>query len=368
MDSAQDLGTAAECSDGYEASSECVAGCGYHLAHRLVVGCEEMRTTATAINYLLRSSGVIIFLLLWEIAPRLAWLDPYFVPPLSVVLAEIVILIRTGELAIHCLVSSWRGVSGLSLALLVALPLGFILGRWLTGLADALDPLLRLLSQINPFALLPLFLLFFGIGETAKVAVVTWVTLWPILFYTITATRTVDLAQINSAAAMGVSRTGMLCKVILPASLPTIFIGIRIGASLTFFILIAAEMLGAGSGLGWLVHNSAMNYLIPRIYAGASFIVILGFLLNRFLLYLEKSLFSWQESSACFTVAGRTTEYSWHPGRWSAVVGLAALLLILTLGGMEVRKLNQEAVVGFKGGANHSKHFGSSVESVGGGL
>ena len=327
-----------------------------------------MRSTAAASSYLLRSSGIIIFLLLWEISPRLGWLDPYFVPPLSVVLGEIGTLIRSGELLIHCLVSSWRGVSGVCLALLIALPLGVVLGRWLTGTADALGPLLRLLSQVNPFALLPLFLLFFGVGETAKVAVVAWVTLWPILFYTITATRSVDYAQINSAAAMGVSRSEMLYKVILPASLPTIFVGIRIGASLTFFILIAAEMLGAGSGLGWLVHNSAMNYLIPRIYAGATLIVILGFLLNRFLLCLEKSLFSWQESPASFLPAGGVAGFSWRPGRGAAMVGIALLLLILLLGGVEVHNLNQAALTGYGGVKNHSKHFGTSAESVAGGL
>ena len=319
-------------------------------------------------NYLLRSSGVLIFLALWETAPRLAWLDPYFAPPLSVVVAEIGLLLGTGDLPIHLLVSSWRGVTGLCLALLIALPLGVILGRWLTGLADALDPLLRVLSQVNPFALLPLFLLFFGIGETAKVAVVTWVTLWPILFYTITATRTVDPLQIKSAAALGVTRSQMLCKVILPAAVPTIFIGIRIGASLTFFILIAAEMLGAGSGLGWLVHNSAMNYLIPRIYAGATFIILLGFLLNRFLLYLEKSLFAWQESPASWTTAGEIRPYVWRPGKGAAIAGAATLSVILILGACEVRKLNQEAMAGAGGSSGHAKHFGTPVESGSGGF
>ena len=327
-----------------------------------------MRHVAALNCYLLRSSGIIIFLALWEIAPRLAWLDPYFVPPLSVVLVEIGTLFKSGDLPVHLLVSSWRGVTGLSLALLIALPLGFMLGRWLTGLADALDPLLRLLSQVNPFALLPVFLLLFGIGESAKVAVVAWVTLWPILFYTITATRSVDPLQIKSAAAMGGSPAEMLFKVILPASVPTIFVGIRIGASLTFFILIAAEMLGAGSGLGWLVHNSAMNYLIPRIYAGATFIVLLGFFLNRFLLYMEKLLFVRQDSSVSRQVIENSPEYLWRPGKGTALAGLAAFLLILILGSQRVQKLNRDMVSGYKGTSGHSGHFGTSTESINGGL
>ena len=327
-----------------------------------------MRLPAAVNSLLLRSSGVLIFLILWETAPRLAWVDPYFVPPLSIVVREIWLLLETGDLSRHLLVSSWRAVTGLSLALVVALPLGIILGRWLTGLASALEPLLRLLSQINPFAMLPLFLLFFGIGETAKVAVVTWVTLWPILFYTIIATRTVDPLQIKSAAALGVSRSEMLCKVILPAAVPTIFIGIRIGASLTFFILIAAEMLGAGSGLGWLVHNSAMNYLIPRIYAGATFIVLLGFLLNRFLLYIEVSLSIWQGHQSGSPVAGQSRASSWRPDRGSAVAGTAILVLVLILGALEVRRLNQEALAGASSSSSHAKHFGTPADSSDGGL
>jgi NitT/TauT family transport system permease protein len=319
-------------------------------------------------SYLLRSSGVLIFLALWEIVPRLELIDPYFVPPLSVVVAVIGKLISTGDLPIHLLVSSWRAVTGLCMALVIALPLGIILGRCLPELAEAGDPLLRVLSQVNPFTLLPVFLLFFGIGETAKVAVVTWVTLWPVLFYTITATRSVDPVQIKSAAAMGVSRPEMLFKVILPASVPTIFVGIRIGASLTFFILIAAEMLGASSGLGWMVHNSAMNYLIPRIYASAFFIVVLGFLFNRFLLFIENSLFDRQESPSFSRDAGQAHVFVWRPGRSTLVVATSILLLVLVLGAFEVRKLNQAAADGNPGGKGHAMHFGTPIDSSPGGL
>lgn len=315
-------------------------------------------TVRSAGSYLLRSSGVLIFLALWEIAPRLELVDPDFVPRLSIVCAEIGKLIGTGELPIHLLVSSWRAATGLLMALVIALPLGIVLGRGLTGLAESLDPLLRVLSQVNPFTLLPVFLLFFGIGETAKVAVVTWVTLWPILFYTATASRNVDPVQIKSAATMGISRTGMLLKVILPASVPTIFVGIRIGASLTFFILVAAEMLGASSGLGWMVHNSAMNYIIPRIYASATFIVILGFLLNRFLLYVEKSLNHWHETSTIFHWTSQSQASYWRPGKPVIAAGTVVILLVLALGALEVSKLNQEAAHGKKDTNHHSKHFG----------
>ncbi len=251
---------------------------------------------------------------------------PLLPSPLSTVVVEIGKLFADGTLQIHLLVSIWRASTGLVLALVVALPLGLLLGRQHHHFAEAIDPVLRVLSQVNPFSLLPVFVLFFGIGETAKIAVVAWVCLWPVLFYTITAARQVESIQIKTASSMGISSLELLLKVIVPAALPTIFVGIRIGACLTFYILVAAEMLGASAGLGWLVHNSAMNYLIPRIYAGATFIILLGFVLNRFLLYLERALFSWQDEAAFQPQAGPVPVIL-RPGK-SVMVAFACTVIL----------------------------------------
>lgn len=316
-------------------------------------------------HFLLRWSGVAIFLILWEIGPRLEWVDPYFMPPFSTVVVEIGNLFSDGYLAVHILVSVWRAGVGLLVALLIALPLGFLLGRVYTRTAEAIDPILRVLSQVNPFSLLPVFVLFFGIGEVAKLAVVGWVSIWPILFYTVSASRNVDPVQEKSAASMGISRTDLILKVIIPASLPTIFVGIRIGATITFYILVAAEMLGASAGLGYLVHNAAMNYQIPRIYAGATFIVIFGYLLNRLLIYLESLLFAWQENtSAAVTKDIPAMEPDWRPGRLSVMAAGAALILVIVFGGIEVQKVNREASSIDPG--SHSRHFGTPVDAGGG--
>jgi len=313
-------------------------------------------------HFLLRWSGVALFLALWEIGPRLEWIDPYFVPPFSTIVVEIGRLLTENYLGIHILVSVWRAVTGLLLALAAGLPFGIVLGRVYPRTAEAISPILRVLSQVNPFSLLPVFVLFFGIGETAKLAVVGWVSLWPILFYTITATRDVDPIQEKSAASMGISSTDLILKVILPAALPTIFVGIRIGATITFYILIAAEMLGASAGLGYLVHNAAMNYQIPRIYAGATFIVIFGYLLNRLLLYLEKLLFAWREdTSSAITTTSMVVAPSWRPGMVSVYAAGVALFAVIIFGGLEVQKVNHEAASVDPG--SHSRHFGTPVDA-----
>lgn len=313
-------------------------------------------------TFLLRISGVLLFLFLWECAPRLEWIDPYFVPPFSSVVAEIGSLFSSGYLSVHLLVSVWRAAFGLSLALMIGLPVGVLLGRRYPEAADAFDPVLRVLSQVNPFTLLPLFVLCFGIGEPAKIAVVAWVSLWPVIFYTVTASRQVDPVLLKTAASLGIAPHEMLFKVLLPGALPTVFVGIRIAAAITFYILISAEMLGASAGLGWLVHNSAMNYQIVRIYAGATFIVVLGFLLNRFLLLLERTLFDWQRGPALPGLRADTT--GWRPGRATLALFAALFLIFIVAGGLEVREINREAAGNGPEGS-HARHFGTPVDNSG---
>lgn len=309
----------------------------------------------------LRWSGVALFLLLWELGPRLGWVDPYFLPSFSVIAAEIGRLFDSACLSVHILVSVWRGVAGLLAAVLIGVPSGLLLGRVFPRAALAVGPVLKVLSQVNPFSLLPVFVLFFGIGETAKLAVVAWVSVWPVLFYTIAGSRAVDPVQEKTAASMGIPPAQMLAKVILPAALPTIFVGIRIGATVTFYILVAAEMLGASAGLGYLVHNAAMNYQIPRIYAGATFIVIFGFLLNKGLIVLGDRLFCWQEASAPTLAVDRAPVSCWRPGRLTACAAGVVTIALLLLGGIEVDKVNREAASLIPGG--HSRHFGTPVDS-----
>lgn len=321
-----------------------------------------MTLSNTTHEFLLRWSGTALFLVLWEIAPRLGWIDPYFLPPFSVVLAEIWRLFLEDHLAIHIIVSMWRAVTGLLLALLLGVPLGFVLGHRLVGTAAVLQPVLVALSQVNPFSLMPLFALFLGIGEVAKICIIGWVSLWPIMFYTITATRTVDPLLLKTGASMGISRQGLLFKVIAPAALPTLFTGIRVSAGFTFFILIASEMLGGRSGLGFLVHNSAMNYQVARIYAGATFIVLLGYLLNRSLSSLERHLFSrrkTRETAAAAVIAGAVPE--WRPVRKRVVAVVTVVLItsLMVIGGHVARQTLTEAVPAVEG--KHSRHLGQPV-------
>ncbi|CUH97071.1 hypothetical protein P22_3197 [Propionispora sp. 2/2-37] len=321
-----------------------------------------MQLIAARIKYgFIRWSGVLAFLLLWEAAPRLGWVDAQFLPVLSTILLAVEQLALDGSLYTHLVVSLWRALTGLVLAAVVAVPLAFLLEGWFSGTARRLDPLFRLLSHVNPFSLAPVFILFFGIGETQKLAIISLVTVWPILFHTITGIRSVDPLLVKTARSLQVSRFRLARDVLFPAALPTIITGLRIGTQMAVFMLVAAEMLGAGAGMGWLVHNSAMNYQIPRMYAGGIFIILLGILINQFILHWEReSLFQQTPPDA----AGQRPEPRQVINRGGSHLPIAVGIMIgiLFFGAQEVGRINREAAAsGFP--AEHHNHHGAAADA-----
>lgn len=241
--------------------------------------------------------SIILFFILWEAAPRLGLVEQTFIAPPTVVLSTIWDLLKTGEIFTHIGFSLWRALLGFALAAVVAIPLGFFLGGWYKTFQRVVTPLLRLLGEVNPFALFPVFILLFGIGEVSKVAMIFWVCQWPILFHTITGVKGVDPLLIKSARSMGADRKTLLLKVVLPAAAPSVFTGLKIGSGTAFFMLIAAEMIGASSGLGWLVWNAQVNYQIPRLFAATVTISVLGLIINWIFIRVERRLLAWQEAA-----------------------------------------------------------------------
>lgn len=241
--------------------------------------------------------GLAVLLALWEAAPRLGWIDVQFFPPPSLILAEGALMAGRGELLVQITASLQRLVQGLAAALLVGIPAGFVLGGWFPRLTHFLRPLLRLLGQINAFSLFPLFVLFFGIGELAKFAIIFWSCIWPVLFTTISGVQNVDPLFVKVARSMGCGRLSLFARVLLPGALPSIFTGVRLGATVAFLMLIAAEMIGANAGLGWLVHNSSTNYVIPRLYLAATLIALLGLAMNAAIHLIEARVVTWNRSA-----------------------------------------------------------------------
>lgn len=239
--------------------------------------------------------AIIVFLIAWQILPTLGLVNQIFIPTPTTILSEMYRLCLDGTLQYNTLVSLWRVFSGFLLALIVALPLGFLLGGFFKNFEKAVNPLLQLLSQANPFTLFPIFIVFLGIGELSKITIIYWVTQWPILLNTITGISNVDPVLVKMAKSAGLGKVEIFTKVLIPASLPTVFTGIRMGAVFAFFMLIGAEMLGSTAGLGHMIMQAQMVMQIPKMWAGIVTVALLGYIVNYGLLYLEKRVSTWKQ-------------------------------------------------------------------------
>ena len=241
-----------------------------------------------------RGIGIVIFLALWEALPRLGIVSEAYLSPPSAVLASIFQLVDTGQLWKHVAASLQRSLWGLLLASFSGVVLGLLIGSS-KRLAAIVDPVLQLFRQTSAFALFPVFILFLGIGELSKVAIIFWASFWPVLLSTVSGVKQVDRLLVNSALSMGASQRFIFFKVVLPASLPSIFTGVRLAGAYSITALVAAEMIGAHSGLGFLTLNSQETFQIPTMYAGILLLAVLGLLLNYLLALLEKRLLRWRK-------------------------------------------------------------------------
>jgi NitT/TauT family transport system permease protein len=240
------------------------------------------------------SAAIIAFLLLWELAPRLGFINRTFLPPFSEIIEKGSEYALAGQLLPQILVSVGRAAGGFGLGVVTAIPLGILLG-WYKPLEAYFNPLLQLLRQTNPVSLFPAFILFFGIGYATNVAIIYWVVVWPILLGTITGVRSVDPALVKYARSINLPSWQLLLKVVLPSAVPSIITGMRLAATYSFLMLVVSEMVGASSGLGYLIVNAQYLMSVHLLYVGVIVLALLGIGSNWLLVALERRLSSWRQ-------------------------------------------------------------------------
>jgi NitT/TauT family transport system permease protein len=191
-----------------------------------------------------------------------------------------------GSLGNHLKVSLLRFSCAYLLALVTALPLGFALGWWSHGL-DLFDPVIQILRPISPIAWFPLAVLWFGVGNAPAIFIIALAAFFPILLSTVSAVRTVPPVYLRVAQNYGAGRLLLLRSVLLPAAFPTIVVGLRIAMGAAWIHLVAGEMLGAQSGLGFLIVD-ARNFLrTDLIVAGMLTVGSLGLAIDRLVAWAE---------------------------------------------------------------------------------
>lgn len=260
-------------------------------------GAAILRRGAAGARIAARRYGLLAgFLTFWQIGSSLGWINPTVFPPLDRILAAAWSGVVGGALLDDIAISLQR--SGLAFAAAVGLgiPLGLFMGR-IRAVELSLDPILQVFRQTSALALYPVFILLLGLGEASKVFVIFWATLFPILLATIGGVKEVDRKLIEMAATFGASRATIFRRVVLPASLPSIFVGLRLSATTALLLLIAAEMIGANKGLGFQVMNAQYNFQIPEMFAAILLLAVLGLSANAALVSLQRRLCNWVDLS-----------------------------------------------------------------------
>ncbi|ANY90516.1 MULTISPECIES: taurine ABC transporter permease TauC [Pseudomonas] len=239
-------------------------------------------------------------LLAWWLVTAAGWIEPLFLPSPADILAKAWTLLTQGYMD----ASLWQhlgaslGRIGLALlaATLTAIPIGLAIGhnRVARGI---LDPLIEFYRPIPPLAYLPLIVIWCGIGELSKVLLIYLAIFAPIAIATATGVRTVDPAKLRAAQSLGATKAQLIRHVILPSALPDILTGIRIGLGVGWSTLVAAELIAATSGLGFMVQSAAQFLVTDVVVLGILLIALIAFALEMGLRVLQRKLVPWHGQS-----------------------------------------------------------------------
>jgi NitT/TauT family transport system permease protein len=240
-------------------------------------------------NYFYSCIAIFVILALWQIVALSGKFPKVLLPTPLEVFSTLFSIIISGELPRHILVSLFRLLPGLTMAVLVGISLGVLVGRY-KKLDLSLMPLIDFLRGIPIVCILIVAILVLGIGEKTKVFVVFYISLWPILINTIYGVRSVDELQIFSAQSIGASEDDLILKVILPASLKYTLAGLRLGVSSALVGVILSEVLAANNGLGYFIFDAERNFQTREMYAGIIAVGILSILFNLIFKKIENKL------------------------------------------------------------------------------
>jgi ABC-type nitrate/sulfonate/bicarbonate transport system permease component len=251
------------------------------------------RLSARTRDRLLNVISPLGLLLLWEACARMGFIDTRFFPAPSSVIATMVDMLRTGELVTHTAVSMERLLYGTILGAIPALVLGIAMG--LNRPIRALfDPLIAATYPVPKSAILPLALLIFGLGEGSKIFMVAIGVFFPMVINTTTGVLEINKIYLDVGRNYKASRWNTFWTIAFPGALPVIMTGFKLGIGIGLILIAVAEMVGAKSGLGYLIWSAWSTFAVEQMYVGLFVIALIGFLLTLLLNELERVIIPWK--------------------------------------------------------------------------
>jgi ABC-type nitrate/sulfonate/bicarbonate transport system permease component len=246
-------------------------------------------------NALLGTLAMAAFLVLWEVAVADGWVNPLFTSSPSRILRTGYGMFADGSIYPHLAISGYEFAVGYGTAILIGVPLGILMG-WYGRVNAVLDPFVTTLYATPRIALLPLMMIWFGIGVMSKIAIVFLGAIFPILVNTITGMRTINADFVKVARSFGSNDWQMFLTVALPSSVPLLLTGLRLGLGHALVGIVVGEMYGATHGLGYLIAVSGARFQTDRLMVGIILIAGAGLVLTELLRRIEKRFEQWRPS------------------------------------------------------------------------
>lgn len=240
---------------------------------------------------------VVALLLLWVVVTNAGWIKPLFLPSPQAVFGKFISVATEGfagaTLLEHTLTSLYRVFGAFALACLTAIPIGVMMGvsRVARGI---FDPPIEFYRPIPPLAYLPLMIIWFGIGETSKVLLIFLSVFAPIVLGARSGVKSAAIEQIHAAYSFGATRWQVMRHVILPSAMPEILTAMRVGIGFGWTTLVAAEMVAATKGLGYMVLSASQFLQTPVVIMGIFVIATIAFAFDLLMRFVERRLVPWK--------------------------------------------------------------------------
>jgi ABC-type nitrate/sulfonate/bicarbonate transport system permease component len=254
------------------------------------------RNTLSARDRMMGVLVPLVLLAIWELAAQLGWIDVRFFPAPSNVAKAMFTSLRSGELLTNTEATLQRLVLGFVLGGLPGLAVGILMGVY-RPLRLIFDPLIAATYPIPKSAILPLILLIFGLGESSEVVMVAIGAFYPIAINTTSGVREISLIYFDVGRNFNASRWDIFRTVALPGALPFIMTGAKLGAGLGLILISIAEMMGAKTGLGYMIWSAWETFDVEQMYVGLFVVSLIGFLLTVLFNELERRVVPWKGAS-----------------------------------------------------------------------
>jgi ABC-type nitrate/sulfonate/bicarbonate transport system permease component len=240
----------------------------------------------------MRLVPLVLLLALWQAASSTGLLPRSVLPAFWDVAASLSAMIGSGEIFAHTAASFARAGAGFAIAVVTGIGLGLVMAR-VRAVQRSVEPILLLIYPVPKPALIPLFMIWLGIGDASKVTVIALACLLPVVVAAYNGARSVDDMLLWSARARGTSMRRLLWRVILPAALPQIAAGVRTAIAIAIIVLVSSEFISAETGLGYLIFSYGGVGADDAMLAVVIWLAVLGYLLDRFYLAGLRRLMSW---------------------------------------------------------------------------